>query len=498
MAGLLVPPFRLSTTSIIVPRSTSITTILGNTGGFNFFGGTATTDGLTIGANNTTFSDTNTGAITFKDRLLTTQTFTVASATLTSAVWGVSGTITSGIAINIYPVVNDSRVFRYSVSQNLSTSPTLVCNATFVPTVNGLSDVLSNFCGFLATPRYSVDVGVGNTATTGRLAGFVAGPIVANTTGTGTTTLLESFSSYNTAFFSTDIGAAVTTLIHYNSTTPTLSGAGAIVNHIVFSAGDLTLGSTLTASFRSSQTAGTGAWGAYLIGTANNMLRGSTIISPDTITQVPTNAVSLGGAAVKTIWMERHTTANTAGNNLTLQAGGATSAATDKAGGNLILAPGITTGTGRNQSILRGWTVATATGTSDNTALDLQFNGPFKTLTNNTVTALANFTLASNTVISGQAFYSVTVFNGTDLQIETGQIVFHTINKGGVFSGNVVTKIDNQQNATSGTLTVTFTVTGANPSVLSVNANSSLTPSAGYPRIRYMLLNNTEQAVAIQ
>ena len=33
-------------------------------------------------------------------------------------------------------------------------------------------------------------------------------------------------------------------------------------------------------------------------------------------------------------WMERHTTANTAGNTLTVQAGGATSGATDKAGGD--------------------------------------------------------------------------------------------------------------------------------------------------------------------
>jgi len=53
---------------------------------------------------------------------------------------------------------------------------------------------------------------------------------------------------------------------------------------------------------------------------------------------------SFGGNSARTLALERHTTANTAGNNFTLKAGGATSGATDKAGGNLILAPGISTG----------------------------------------------------------------------------------------------------------------------------------------------------------
>jgi len=61
-------------------------------------------------------------------------------------------------------------------------------------------------------------------------------------------------------------------------------------------------------------------------------------------TTSPTKTLSLGGNAAQTIWMERHTTANTAGNSLTIQAGGATVGATDKAAGDLILAPGISTG----------------------------------------------------------------------------------------------------------------------------------------------------------
>lgn len=81
-------------------------------------------------------------------------------------------------------------------------------------------------------------------------------------------------------------------------------------------------------------------------------------------TTSPTNLVSLGGDSARTVWMERHTTSNTAGNNLTLQAGGATSGATDKAGGNLVLSSGTATGTGASAIIFNTATAGT-TGTTD-------------------------------------------------------------------------------------------------------------------------------------
>ena len=64
--------------------------------------------------------------------------------------------------------------------------------------------------------------------------------------------------------------------------------------------------------------------------------------------------------------MERHTTANTAGNTLTVQAGGATSGATDKAGGDLLLYPGVSTGSAESGIQLYGC-VAGASGTADGT-----------------------------------------------------------------------------------------------------------------------------------
>jgi len=83
-------------------------------------------------------------------------------------------------------------------------------------------------------------------------------------------------------------------------------------------------------------------------------------------TTSPTNLLSFGGNSARIFWLERHTTANTAGNTLTITAGGATAAATDKAGGDLILTPGLSTGTGESGVQIKG-VPAGSTGTADGT-----------------------------------------------------------------------------------------------------------------------------------
>ena len=83
-------------------------------------------------------------------------------------------------------------------------------------------------------------------------------------------------------------------------------------------------------------------------------------------TNAPTQLVSLGGNAARTMWMERNTTANTAGNSLTLQSGGATSGATDKIGGNLVLSSGTATGTGSSAISFFTATAQGSTNTTDN------------------------------------------------------------------------------------------------------------------------------------
>ncbi len=79
----------------------------------------------------------------------------------------------------------------------------------------------------------------------------------------------------------------------------------------------------------------------------------------------PTAILGINGNAARTVGLERHTTSNTAGNALTVLAGGATSGATDKNGGNLVLSAGTSTGTGTS-SITLQTAPAGSTGTSDN------------------------------------------------------------------------------------------------------------------------------------
>ena len=83
-------------------------------------------------------------------------------------------------------------------------------------------------------------------------------------------------------------------------------------------------------------------------------------------TSSATNLLSLNGQNAQIIWSERNYTANTAGSSLTLQAGGATSAATNKNGGNLVLASGVSTGTGTS-SIQFQTSPGVAGSTADNT-----------------------------------------------------------------------------------------------------------------------------------
>lgn len=54
-------------------------------------------------------------------------------------------------------------------------------------------------------------------------------------------------------------------------------------------------------------------------------------------TTAPSYDISFTGQAAKTIGLERHTTSNTAGSALTISAGSATSGATNKNGGGLVL-----------------------------------------------------------------------------------------------------------------------------------------------------------------
>jgi len=80
----------------------------------------------------------------------------------------------------------------------------------------------------------------------------------------------------------------------------------------------------------------------------------------------PSYDFSFGGNIDRILGLERHSTAASAGNDLTVKSGGAVSLGSDLSGGDLYLSSGISTGTGTSKIFLQTAT-ASATGTGDNT-----------------------------------------------------------------------------------------------------------------------------------
>ena len=87
-------------------------------------------------------------------------------------------------------------------------------------------------------------------------------------------------------------------------------------------------------------------------------------------TGVPTRILGLGGAAARNIGMERGTVADTVGFALTINAGGATSGGTNRAGGNLLLTSGVSTGNAVSNVIIQT-SGGGASGTADRTVLEV-------------------------------------------------------------------------------------------------------------------------------
>ncbi len=112
-----------------------------------------------------------------------------------------------------------------------------------------------------------------------------------------------------------------------------------------------------------------------------------------------------------------------------------------------------------------------------------------KALTDNSAVNVISMTVAALTGIGGVLHYTIEATDGTDIQVETGTVVISAINKAGTVTATA-TEVNSQQNLSAGTMTTTWAASAATPTVISVNANTSLSPSAGYPRITFRLVDN--------
>jgi hypothetical protein len=209
----------------------------------------------------------------------------------------------------------------------------------------------------------------------------------------------------------------------------------------------------------------------------------------------PTYALSFGGQSAQAIWMERNTTANTAGLGLTIQAGGATSAATDKNGGAMVLAPGLSTGMGFSSVRLQSLSRAASTGTADNTMEDRIIVPSVKNLTNTGAIGLFDVSLPTLATAGGIVDYTITATDGTNMHSISGRVLYDVVNKGGVYTSQITPTVNTVATSNiGGTNVPVFTiVTGTNKFTVTVTDTDSLTTTV--EQIRYTICNNSGSTI---
>jgi len=173
----------------------------------------------------------------------------------------------------------------------------------------------------------------------------------------------------------------------------------------------------------------------------------------------------------------------------------------DHVGGDFLIQAGPSTGSARPGLVrLQSGPIGAASSSTAQTPIDRGVFGATLALTDASTTSLVSMTMASDTSAVVHIIYNVEALDASHvLQLDAGSITCSASNSNGSFGQNACTAVgDNRHIVPSGTLTVAWTVTAANPAIVQVNADTSLTPSTGYPRITYTVFNLTQQAIAPQ
>lgn len=119
-----------------------------------------------------------------------------------------------------------------------------------------------------------------------------------------------------------------------------------------------------------------------------------------------------------------------------------------------------------------------------------------KALTDGSAVGIFEVAIPSNTSAGGTVSFSVKVFDGTDLQNETGFFSFNGVNKAGTVTSDINrirSDVDgaDTRTITGGTLNLTLSTTnGAGKITVNLNANTSLTPTSFIVNYTIMLNGN--------
>lgn len=268
------------------------------------YGGTASSSILTIGANTVTFDPANTGRIQITERINFNSLAYTTSAQVNTSILTATGVASSSANSFQFPFIKDDRTFKYSVSQLFSTAATLFANGIITPTANAISDVASNYTGFLSNTNFKVDVGAGNAATTATVLGYISSPRAGpRVSGSGTITEFVGYSTWNNNFFTSDVYAnnTVTTATHFKAAD--LANSGTVTNHQVLLIPNIVAGTNIY-GINSALASAANKFFIYHSGTADSVHTGNLALGSVT---APTALIDMAGGQANHIRMAGHT-----------------------------------------------------------------------------------------------------------------------------------------------------------------------------------------------
>lgn len=337
---------------------------------------------------------------------------------------------------------------------------------------------LANVFAFINQPTFTADT---NNQTISQMFPMIErGRYSVSGGATMALTTLDQITAGNSANAAGTVGSGVTITTRTGFRVKDLTGSGTLTTNIGIDVEALIKGST-NIGIRNA---------GVLRQTANAMFGAD---------QAPTFAISLGGDAARTIGMERHSTANTAGNTLTVQAGGATLAATDKAGGALIVQTGIGTGSSKPARVdIQADAQGTAAGTTSHSQVTrIGINMVIQTLTSGVAATAVSIPLASGQMAGGTLLVTIEVSDGTDHITLTGGCHYSVVNKAGVFTSSTASILSaTAKSEAADTIAVTFAIVGANPALLQLTPTiTGIVPTIF--RATGTVISNAQQDVTI-